>query len=48
MDYLHESKKILVNKKILKASVLNKKNQPHEAYAADNMDWRYLVAGTLL
>ncbi|MBC7826482.1 MAG: asparagine synthase (glutamine-hydrolyzing) [Chitinophagaceae bacterium] len=47
-DYLHESKKKLVDKKILKASVLSKKNQPHEAYAADNLDWRYLVAGQLL
>ena len=47
-DYLHESKKNLVNKKILNASVLSKKNQPHEAYAADNLDWRYLVAGQLL
>lgn len=47
-DYLHESRKTLVNKKILKVSVLHKKNQPHEAYAADNLDWRYLVAGQLL
>ncbi len=47
-DYLHESKKILVQKKILKPAVLNKKNQPHDAYAADGADWRYLVAGQLL
>ena len=47
-DYIHESKKNLVAKKILKPAVLNKKNQPHEAYAADNLDWRYLVAGQLL
>ena len=47
-DYIHESKKILVARQILKPAVLNKKNQPHEAYAADNMDWRYLVAGQLL
>ena len=47
-DYLHESKKILVDKKILKSSILNKKNQPHDAYAADNLDWRYLVAGKLI
>jgi asparagine synthase (glutamine-hydrolysing) len=47
-DYIHESKKELVNKNILKPSVLNKKNQPHDAYAADNFDWRYLVAGQLM
>ena len=47
-DYLHESKKNLVRKKILNPSVLTKKNQPHDAYAADSMDWRYLVAGQLL
>lgn len=47
-DYIHESKKNLVTKKVLKPAVLNKKNQPHEAYAADNVDWRYLVAGQLL
>jgi asparagine synthase (glutamine-hydrolysing) len=47
-DYLHESKKNLVRKNILKSSVLDKKNQPHEAYAADNIDWRYLVAGQLV
>ncbi|MGZ5133810.1 MAG: asparagine synthase (glutamine-hydrolyzing) [Flavitalea sp.] len=48
IDYLHESKKILVSNKVLRPSVLRKKNQPHDAYAADNFDWRYLVAGQLL
>ena len=47
-DYIHESKKNLIAKKILNTAVLNKKNQPHEAYAADGKDWRYLVAGQLL
>lgn len=47
-DLIHESKKILVKKKILSASVLAKKNQPHKAYAAENSDWRYLIAGQLL
>jgi len=47
-DYLYESKKKLVNQNILKPSILSKKNQPHEAYAADNVDWRYLVAGQLV
>jgi asparagine synthase (glutamine-hydrolysing) len=47
-DYIFDSKTTLVNKKILKPSVLNKKNQPHDAHAADNFDWRYLVAGQLV
>ena len=47
-DLIYESKKILVKKKILSASVLAKKNQPHKAYAAENSDWRYLIAGQLL
>lgn len=48
VDYLHESKKTLVSNQILRPSVLTKKNQPHDAYAADNIDWRYLVAGKML
>jgi asparagine synthase (glutamine-hydrolysing) len=47
-DYLYESKKILVKNRILKSTVLSQKNQPHDAYAADGVDWRYLVAGQLL
>jgi asparagine synthase (glutamine-hydrolysing) len=43
-DYIYESKKILVQEKILKPEVLSKKNQPMDAHAADNFDWRYLVA----
>jgi asparagine synthase (glutamine-hydrolysing) len=43
-DYIHEAKKILIQEKVLKPAVLNKKNQPLDAYAADNLDWRYLVA----
>ena len=48
IDYLYESKKTLVRNKVLRPSVLTKKNQPHDAYAADTIDWRYLVAGKLL
>ena len=48
MDRIDESKRILVSEKILKPDVLTKKNQPHDAYAADNKDWRYLIAGQLL
>jgi asparagine synthase (glutamine-hydrolysing) len=47
-EYIHESKKTLVNRGILKEQVLHKKIQPLEAHAADNYDWRYLVAGQLL
>ena len=43
-EYVHEAKKALVKEKILKPSSLNKKNQPLGAYAADNFDWRYLIA----
>ena len=43
-EYLHEAKKKLIDEKILKPEVLNKKNQPLDAYTADNYDWRYLVA----
>lgn len=47
-DYIHESKRILVKKGMLKEQALHKKIQPQEAHAADNYDWRYLVAGQLL
>ncbi len=47
-EYVHEAKRVLVNKGILKRNVLTKKIQPLEIHAADNYDWRYLVAGTLL
>jgi len=42
------AKNVLVKEKILKASVLDKRNQPHDAYAADGFDWRILVAKELL
>ena len=47
-EYIHESKRTLVKKGMLKAQALHKKIQPQEAHAADNYDWRYLVAGQLL
>jgi asparagine synthase (glutamine-hydrolysing) len=47
-DAIQEAKKVLVNKGVLKATVLQKKIQPHDSHAADNFDWRYLVTGTLL
>lgn len=42
------AKQILVQEKILSASVLDKKNQPHDAYAADGFDWRILIAKEML
>jgi len=39
---INHAKEILVNEKILKKEVLLKKNQPHDANAAESYDWRYL------
>jgi len=47
-DLIHEAKKRLVQQGIVKRDALQKKIQPQDAHAADNYDWRYLVAGTLL
>ena len=47
-DYIHEAKKTLVKEKILNNAVLVKKIQPHDAHAADNFDWRYLVTASLI
>ena len=47
-EYLHEAKSKLVKNGILKSSALNKKIQPHNAYAAENFDWRYLIAATCI
>lgn len=46
--YIREAQSVLVKKGVLKPEVLDKKIQPQETHAADNFDWRYLVAGTLL
>jgi asparagine synthase (glutamine-hydrolysing) len=43
-EYIHTAKETLVEKKILKPGTLNKKSQPLDVYAADNFDWRYLIA----
>jgi asparagine synthase (glutamine-hydrolysing) len=47
-EHLIDAKKKLIQEKILKPGVLHKKNQPQDAYAADNYDWRYLVAAAFL
>jgi asparagine synthase (glutamine-hydrolysing) len=46
--YIREAQQVLIEKKVLKRAVLDKKIQPQETHAAENFDWRYLVAGTLL
>jgi asparagine synthase (glutamine-hydrolysing) len=47
IEYLHESKKVLVKENILKPSVLKQQPQAKSAYEADNSDWRYLCAAKL-
>ncbi|WP_205508369.1 asparagine synthase (glutamine-hydrolyzing) [Longitalea arenae] len=47
-EYIIEAKRKLFKQGILKEQALHKKIQPLEAHAADNYDWRYLVAGQLL
>jgi asparagine synthase (glutamine-hydrolysing) len=46
-DYMREARKKLVAAGILKKALINKKIQPLDAHAADNFDWRYLVASRL-
>ena len=47
-EMIHEAKRKLVNEKVLKAEVMNKKIQPSTAYEKDNYDWRYLVSAQFL
>lgn len=47
-QYIHAAKEKLVATGILKAAVLQQKIQPHAAHAAENNDWRFLVAAKLL
>ena len=47
-DYIHEAKKKLVNERILKPTILDKKIHPKAAHDADNFDWRYLCAAQIL
>ena len=46
-EMILEAKKKLVNEKILKPGVLNKKIIPKAAHEADNYDWRYLSSSFL-
>ena len=47
-DYMHEAKRKLVNKGILKKSVLDKKIIPKAAHDDNNFDWRYLCAAQIM
>jgi asparagine synthase (glutamine-hydrolysing) len=47
-DYVHESKKSLVEKKILNSAVLNHKARSLHAHEADNSDWRYLCVAKMM
>jgi asparagine synthase (glutamine-hydrolysing) len=47
-ERIQEAKRKLVQKGILQQKVMQKKNQPQDAYAAENDDWRWLVAAGLL
>ena len=47
-DYMHESKRKLADKGILKRSALNKPIHPQSSHEAGNFDWRYLCAARYL
>ena len=44
MEMIHEAKRKLINEKVVKPEVINKKIRPSGAYDRDNYDWRYLVS----
>jgi asparagine synthase (glutamine-hydrolysing) len=46
-DLIRDSQRILVDQQVLKRRVLDKKIQPHSAYAADHYEWRYLISAFL-
>ncbi len=47
-EYIHESKRKLVNAAVLSKKVLDKKIEPKDAYTDKNYDWRYLCAARLI
>ena len=47
-EYMQEARRSLVKMDVLEAAVLQKKIQPMDAHAAENYDWRYLVAAACL
>ena len=46
-DAVHEARKKLVDEKVLKPEILQKKIVPMASHEADNFDWRYLSAAAL-
>jgi asparagine synthase (glutamine-hydrolysing) len=46
-DAIQEAKKAMVDRNILNAAILQKKAQPHTAYAADSLEWRIWSASFL-
>jgi asparagine synthase (glutamine-hydrolysing) len=44
---MQEAKTMLVQEKILKPEVINRKIIPLSAHDADNYDWRYFSAASL-
>lgn len=48
LDQLQDAKQKLVAAGIVRRDVLAKKNQPQDAYAADNFDWRCLSVASIL
>jgi asparagine synthase (glutamine-hydrolysing) len=46
-EAIQQAKEVLVTNDILDASVLKKKNQPHDAHVADNRVWKYWSASYL-
>lgn len=47
-EYIREARRSLVKAGILNGKVLQKKIQPHDAHAAENKDWRYLVMASCM
>ncbi len=48
LEFIHESKRKLVNSRILKPAVLDEKVVPLNAHDKDNFDWRYLCAAQII
>jgi asparagine synthase (glutamine-hydrolysing) len=46
-EEITKAKELLVQKAILRPGVLHKKIQPHDAYVAENRDWKYWSASFL-
>ena len=46
-EYVMEARKKLATAGVVKKEIINQPIQPLNAHAADNFDWRYLVASRL-